>query len=330
MPKVSVIIPTYNNPKQLERSINSVLGQTYKDIEVIIVNDGSTVDYADLRSQFSNNKNILFFDKDNEGPGLARQFGLNKSTGKYINYLDAGDELLPKKIEKQVAILNSNTNIILTYGLSMIEGNSKVLHRPKMNRSEFEDVLKIAVATRKWHTSSPLWRYKKKENYWSNYFNGEDVYHDFTVAIENREDAHFLDEILVNLTYDNPDGGLSNASDLEKNHLRFVKDTVDLNLYILEKLKSAKLLKFKQYREGLSERIYHASMRVYLTGYKEESLFLLKTAKKTTKSTIKYIEILILYIVIMAPLKRKRPIFQFLYKVRRRILSSNIHQYRYI
>ena len=329
MALVSVIIPTYNNPKQLERSLDSVLNQTFKDVEVIVVNDGSTVDYSNLESKYNSQSNIQFYYKANAGPGMARQLGLDKSSGKYIQYLDAGDELLPYKLEKQVHILNLNQSIILTYGLSMIEGNPKILHRPKMKHYKYEDLIKIAVATRKWHTSAPLWHYSKRK-YWSNYYNGEDVYHDFNVGLNNKGQVHFLNEILVNLVYDNPDGGLSNASEQQKNHKRFAKDTVDLNLYMLEKLKAKDHLKNKVYRERLSERVYHASMRVYLTGYKRESLILLKTARKTSKSLVKLMEILILYFVIYLPIKKKRPIFQFLYKVRRKLLSPDIHQYRYI
>ncbi len=210
MSKVSVIIPTYNNPKQLSRSIHSVLNQTYKDLEVIVINDGSTVDYSETKTKFSSNPLVMFFDKKNQGPGLARQFGLDKSSGIYINYLDAGDELLPDKIEAQVKILDKQPDIVMTYGLSMIDGNPDKLHRPKLRRQTKDDLLKNVLEVRKWHTSSPLWHYKKAK-YWFSLFNGEDVLHDFTVAITNNGKVNFEYVIRVNLIFDNPDGGLSNA-----------------------------------------------------------------------------------------------------------------------
>lgn len=329
MPKVSVVIPTYNNPKQLERSINSVLEQTFKDIEVIIINDGSTVDYSDLKRQFSSNENILFFDKANQGPGLARQLGLEKSSGTYINYLDAGDELLAHKIKAQVTLLDNNPDVIMTYGLSMIDSDSKKLHRPKLIRNEYDDLLKNVLEVRKWHTSAPLWHYKK-DKYWFQLFNGEDVLHDFSVAINNKGKVHFDNIIRVNLIFDNPDGGLSNASDLKQNHQRFVNDCLALNLKMQSQLKAKGLLEEKEYANPLAERMFHAAMRVNLVGYKNESLILINASKKTTKSIVKQFELLILQLIIHLPIKNRRPIFQFLYKVRRKILSANTHQYRYI
>ncbi|SHH38962.1 glycosyltransferase family 2 protein [Winogradskyella jejuensis] len=329
MSKVSVIIPTYNNPKQLERSVDSALTQTYRDIEVVVVNDGSTVDYTAVKHKFKNTTSVIFIDKENEGPGLARQLGLDKSSGKYINYLDAGDELLPNKIEQQVKIFEANPDVIMTYGLSMIDGNSNKLHRPKLNRETVDDLLKNVLEVRKWHTSSPLWHYKKGK-YWSRLFNGEDVLHDFTVAIENRGNVHFENKIMVNLVFDNPDGGLSNASELSKNHKRFVKDCLELNLSMQSKLKQAGLINEVKYAEPLAERLFHAAMRVNLTGYKNESLILLKVAEKTSKSIIKRFELLILRLIISLPFNNRRPLFQLMYKIRRKLLSSSIHQYRYI
>ena len=329
MPKVSVIIPTYNNPKQLERSVNSVLKQTYSDVEVIVVNDGSSVDYNEVKSVFKTNNTVYFYDKKNEGPGLARQFGFEKSTGAYINYLDAGDELLPEKLEHQVKILDVNPDIVMTYGLSMIDGNPGILHRPKLKRNTLDDLLKNVLEVRKWHTSAPLWRYSKGK-YWSNLFNGEDVFHDFTVALKTKGKVHFYNKISVNLIFDNPDGGLSNASGLQKNHSRFVKDCVRLNLGMQSRLKEKDLYKEKIYANPLSERMFHAAMRVNLVGYKSESLVLVKAAKKTTKSFVKYSELLILQLVIHLPFKKRRPIFQFMYKVRRKLLRAKTHQYRYI
>ncbi|RZN83107.1 MAG: glycosyltransferase family 2 protein [Winogradskyella sp.] len=329
MSKVSVIIPTYNNPKQLERSVKSVIAQTYSDIEIIIVNDGSIVSYNEVKSIFKENNTVQFFDKKNEGPGLARQLGLDKSSGKYIQYLDAGDELLQDKLEEQVKILEDNSNLIMTYGLSMIDGNPNKLHRPKLKRNQLDDLLKNVLEVRKWHTSAPLWHYQKG-SYWSSLFNGEDVFHDFAIALNNSGNVHFENVIKVNLVFDNPDGGLSNASGLEKNHSRFVNDCLELNLGMQFQLNEMGLLKQKKYANPLAERMFHAAMRVNLTGYKKESLELVKASRKTTKSFIKHFELLILQLIIVLPFKNRRTIFQFMYKVRRKLLSPKTHQYRYI
>ncbi len=119
-------------------------------------------------------------------------------------------------------------------------------------------------------------------------------------------------------------------SDLKQNHQRFVNDCLELNLTMQSELNQKGFLKEKIYAEPLAERMFHAAMRVNLVGYKDESLTLVKASKKTTKSLVKQFELLILQLVIRLPIKNRRPIFQFMYKVRRKILSPNTHQYRYI
>ena len=180
MDLVSVIIPTYNDPDKLLLAIRSVSNQTYKYFEVIIINDGSSVSYESIHDFINDNKdiNISLFDKVNEGPGLARQYGLEKAKGKYIQYLDSDDELLPDKLMLQVELLSQNPDVVMTYGLSMVNNNPSYIHKSKINRKEVDDLLISTLEVRKWHTSSCLWNYPKG-NYWLAFFNGEDVLHDF-------------------------------------------------------------------------------------------------------------------------------------------------------
>ena len=92
--KISVIIPVYNtNPEFLQKAINSVLNQTYKNIEVIIVNDGSTDNNTLNFLKTLDNKNINIINQENKGLGGARNTGINSATGDYIGFLDADDWL---------------------------------------------------------------------------------------------------------------------------------------------------------------------------------------------------------------------------------------------
>ena len=103
---VSVIIPTHNRANLIERAINSVLSQTYKNIELIVVNDGST----DQTEKIILEKypSIRYFNQENQGVSAARNVGVKNSTGNYIAFLDSDDEWLPEKIKKQMEkILNS-------------------------------------------------------------------------------------------------------------------------------------------------------------------------------------------------------------------------------
>ena len=91
MDLVSIITPTYNNPRDLKRAIISVINQSYENYELIIIDDGSTVPYDDIIKYIEtiNSGKIFYYKKENEGPGKARQFGLNLANGKYFQYLDS-------------------------------------------------------------------------------------------------------------------------------------------------------------------------------------------------------------------------------------------------
>lgn len=101
-PLVSVIIPVYNNEIYLEACIYSVVNQTYKNLEVIVINDGSTDNSLSIINNCSDPR-IVVIDKSNEGTFLARKTGLDRATGKYVQYLDSDDTLIEDAIERLVA-----------------------------------------------------------------------------------------------------------------------------------------------------------------------------------------------------------------------------------
>lgn len=106
-PKVSVIMPTYKRPKYLLRAINSVLNQTYKNIELIVVDDNNDgdeyrIETEELMNQINDQKIKYVKHKVNKNGSSARNTGIFNSVGDYITFLDDDDEFLPKKIEKQV------------------------------------------------------------------------------------------------------------------------------------------------------------------------------------------------------------------------------------
>lgn len=107
--KVSVIIPTYKRPVTLERTIKSVLNSSYKNVEIIVVddnNDGDTFRNETeivMKSLLEENDNIIYIKHEyNKNGSAARNTGINKSTGEYIMFLDDDDEFLKNKIEGQV------------------------------------------------------------------------------------------------------------------------------------------------------------------------------------------------------------------------------------
>ncbi len=100
MPKVSVILPSYNSGSYLSAAINSVLAQTYTDFEVIIVDDGSSDDTANVVAPYIGR--ILYVWQENRGVAAARNTGLRMARGEFIAWLDADDNWLPTKLERQM------------------------------------------------------------------------------------------------------------------------------------------------------------------------------------------------------------------------------------
>ena len=100
---VSVIIPTYNRSKTIERAVNSVLAQTWKELEIIVVDDGSTDRTDEILRAYGNK--IRFIRQQNGGASAARNTGIRAATGEIISFLDSDDEWLPEKTERQVKLL---------------------------------------------------------------------------------------------------------------------------------------------------------------------------------------------------------------------------------
>lgn len=107
-PLVSIIIPVYNGSNYLEESINSALGQTYENIEVIVVNDGSRDNGATERIALSYGSKIRYFCKENGGTSTALNLGIEKMTGEWFSWLSHDDLYVPTKIESQVQAIESN------------------------------------------------------------------------------------------------------------------------------------------------------------------------------------------------------------------------------
>lgn len=127
-PTVSVVIPTYNRAEMLIRAIQSVLRQTYKDYEIIVVDDGSTDSTPSVIKEYEHNEIKYIRNNSNKGGAFARNLGLDHSNGKYIAFLDSDDEWLPTKLEKQIGYIeNCPTTVGAVY--CQVLDKSDVLRR---------------------------------------------------------------------------------------------------------------------------------------------------------------------------------------------------------
>jgi glycosyltransferase involved in cell wall biosynthesis len=128
-PTVSVIIPAYNSAAYLADAIQSVMAQTFRDIEIIIIDDGSTDQTSRIMSAYSNR--VVYIRQANQGPSAARNRGISLSKGKYLAFLDADDLYLPDKMRLQVDYLEAHQEIDLVYSdgvrFKISQGNEIVL-----------------------------------------------------------------------------------------------------------------------------------------------------------------------------------------------------------
>ena len=107
MTDISIIVPIYNAEKYLSKCINSLINQTKKEIEIILINDGSTDRSEEIINNYRDER-IKYFKNENQGIGKTRNFGIEKATGKYLMFVDSDDylkedacEILFKKAEKE-------------------------------------------------------------------------------------------------------------------------------------------------------------------------------------------------------------------------------------
>ncbi len=119
LPLVSVVIPTYNSSETILSCINSVFSQTYNNIEIIVVDDGSTDTTIKLLSDLiiGHEEKIKLVTQVNAGPSCARNNGISHAKGEYVAFLDSDDEWYPNKIEKQVQLFAENKDLVLAGSL---------------------------------------------------------------------------------------------------------------------------------------------------------------------------------------------------------------------
>lgn len=113
-PKVSVIIPTYNRARYIGDSIRSVLFQTYRNFEIIVVDDGSTDDTTNVIEAISDPR-LRYIQQENRGRSKARNLALSLARGTFITFLDSDDLYLPNKIELQVDYLTKHPGVGMVY-----------------------------------------------------------------------------------------------------------------------------------------------------------------------------------------------------------------------
>ncbi len=127
MPNISVIIPTYNRCSTLKRAIQSVLNQTYKDLEIIVIDDGSTDQTSKYLSAINDTRiNFVTFET-NRGRNAARNEGVKLSKGTFVAFLDDDDCWVPSKLEEQIQCVNNHSVDLCYTGLNVYTFKDKFI-----------------------------------------------------------------------------------------------------------------------------------------------------------------------------------------------------------
>ena len=142
-PKISIIVPVYNGEKTIKRCIDSILEQTYENIEIIIVNDGSVDNTLSIcEKNYKNNKNVFIFNINNGGVSNARNFGIEKSTGEYIIFVDGDDTLDQDMIISLYNNLKSNKDIVIC-GIKLLDSNLNLVNELNYSNTNKSDVVNL-------------------------------------------------------------------------------------------------------------------------------------------------------------------------------------------
>ena len=137
---ISIIVPIYNSEKYLNKCIDSLINQTKKNIEIILVNDGSTDNSEEIIKEYKD-KRIKYYKNKNQGIGKTRNFGIEQATGSYIMFVDSDDYIEKNACEKMYnKAVNENLDVVLCdFYKEYDNGNIEEIHTNSFNNSSLKE-----------------------------------------------------------------------------------------------------------------------------------------------------------------------------------------------
>lgn len=267
-PKISVIIPTYNRAHLISRAIQSVLDQTYRDLEIIVVDDGSADNTEEVIKSFKNEKIRYLQHNKNKGASAARNTGIRASRGEYIAFQDSDDEWFPDKLEKQIkAFNNSSPEVGVVYsGFYRVEGDKKI-YVPNDDRFTYKEGNIHGELLKGNFVGTPAVLIKKecfeRVKYFDEYI---PALEDWELWIEISKHYHFkyIDEPLLN-SYSTP-----NSVNLNQKNLLKAREIILKN----------HLNDFSKSKKILSEHYFYIAVELCSNGdFKNGRSYLIKAVK---------------------------------------------------
>ncbi|MBD2187089.1 glycosyltransferase family 2 protein [Pseudanabaena mucicola] len=290
---VSTIIPVHNRPEELVRAVESVLAQTYQQIEIIIVDDGSTDStFAVAQQLASGYPNIIYaYSQTNSGPGVAREKGRIHANGEFIQYLDSDDILLPNKFQLQVAELQANPDCDVSYGMVRYRyADGSVTTEPQKHTGVcVPTVFPLMLQYRWWDTPVPLYRAEicDRAGAWTGLRIEEDWEYDCRIAALDVKLSYCPEYVCEISMHDGV--RLSRGAALDPSRLR---DRAEAHELILSHAIKAGITKEQSEMQHFSKELFLLSRQCGAAGLTTESKKLFNLSRQASmliaKDNIKY------------------------------------------
>ncbi len=274
---VSIVVPIYNGEKWLNKAVDSAINQSYKNIEILLIDDGSTDNSLDLCNSFKQDRRVRVFHKSNGGQASARNLGLKVCKGEFVQFLDCDDSLSLTAVETAMGYMYEDVDFVL-FGFN-VYSRGVLLRTPHVERMSYRGEFELF---QKWSylMASPCNKLYRK-SYIKNLFQedcvyGEDGIFNYT-NFSSSSRIECIDNCLYNVNLDNPqsvnkrykkgrlaDTVFSIQTRLSKISSLFGKDKIQEKGYLADSIATlcytirlvAKNSTYRQFSEELSVSLY--------------------------------------------------------------------------
>ena len=277
---VSTIIPVFNRAAMLREAVASVLAQTHRPIEILIVDDGSTDDTAAVADELGRAHAEIahVFHRPNGGAGAARETARLSARGDFIQHLDSDDLLLPRKFELQVAALEARPECGAAYGWTRLRYDDGSVEPLPWKRSgeEIPAMFPAMLASRWWDTPNPLYRASliREAGPWTPLRIEEDWEYDCRMAARGVRLAYVPEWVCEVRRHDAHTSGHGGAESL--------RDRARAHLLMLEHAQRAGITRDVPELRHFARDLFHLARQCGAAGLEDESRMLVEAAESVS------------------------------------------------
>ena len=270
---VSCILTTYNRCNFLKRSLDSIINQTYKNLEILIIDDFSSDNTGEIIKNYGDSRIRYIRHSSNKGLAQSRNTGMKNSNGEFIAFLDDDDEWLPDKIKEQLNVFKNsefkNLGMVMC-GMRRING-SNIKEQKEILRGNLQDIMLIDQPLVGNGSCALIKKeiFQKYGGFDSRYKRGIDGY--YFSKISRNYQIDFCDQILVNY-YEDVKGRISNYQNTDK-----VREAIEANFLIFDEIKDI-IDRYPRLKARFNLII--AEYYILLNDYSNATKFFFKSAKR--------------------------------------------------